>query len=62
MKRGLIIYFGLLMSLYGCSYAPSNISKSETTLEIYPEYRDVIIPCNIAPLNFLVRNEGVEAV
>lgn len=52
----------LLFAFCGCTYTPHDITMSNSKLEIYPEYQEVTIPCNIAPLNFLVRNEGVKAV
>jgi len=51
-----------LILLCSCSYTPHDIVRTDSELVIYPEYQEVTMPCNIAPLNFLVRNEGVEAV
>ena len=34
-----------------------SVAVSEAA-DIYPEYRDVMVPPNIAPLNFMVRGEG----
>lgn len=62
MKIDKIIYVCLLMVICSCSYNPHDVIKADCKLVIYPEYQDVSLPCNIAPLNFLVRNEGVEAV
>lgn len=62
MKSDKIIYVCLLMLLCGCSYTPHDVLKADSSLEMYPEYQDITLPCNIAPLNFLVRNEGVKAV
>jgi len=54
----------LLGALFSCAdnNTPHNITKTDSTLEIYPEYREVSLPCNIAPLNFLIRNKSVNAV
>lgn len=66
MKSSFIKYTVLLLALCGCSPAtppiPQEVSLTDSALVIYPEYQGVTIPCNMAPLNFLVRNEGVEAV
>jgi len=63
MKRIFYLYGGLLMALYSCtSETPHDIIAADTILEIYPDYQQISMPCNIAPLNFLVRNTGVEAV
>lgn len=58
MKR-LIRYATLevLILLIGCTPRPANIKDIATPPPIYPDYTDITIPCNIAPLNFLLRNE-----
>lgn len=62
MKRNHIIYF-VLLSLFSFLFAscgvshpdvPSNSEKVDTIPTIYPDYTDVIVPCNIAPLNFML--------
>ena len=35
---------------------PNNVRESNEPPPIYPDYTDVTIPCNIAPLNFILRN------
>ena len=62
MKKTKYLYGCLLAFIYSCANTPHDITKTSDTLEIYPEYDNISIPCNIAPLNFLVRNDGVEAV
>lgn len=57
-----ILITGLLYCLQACTPRPESVKPAEHPLELYPEYQDVTIPCNIAPLNFLIRNEGVDAV
>lgn len=57
-----ILITGLLYCLQACTPRPESVKPAEHLLELYPEYQDVTIPCNIAPLNFLIRNEGVDAV
>ena len=53
--------FLLLLLLSACTPHPADVQKSEELPPIYPDYVDVTIPKNIAPLNFLVRGE-VDAV
>ena len=53
--------FLLLLLLSACTPHPTDVQKSEELPPIYPDYVDVTIPKNIAPLNFLVRGE-VDAV
>lgn len=50
-----------LLTLFACTPTPSKVTKSEALPPIYPDYADVTIPVNIAPLNFLVRDD-IEAV
>lgn len=51
----------LLSILAACTPTPENVLKSDDLPPIYPDYCDVTIPVNIAPLNFLVC-EAAEAV
>ena len=54
------IALALLMLLTACTPTPHDVRQSEQEAEIYPDYKDVTIPVNIAPMNFVVR--GVDAV
>lgn len=58
MKR-LITYLLLLagcLMLAGCRH-PKNVKENESPPPIYPDYTNITIPYNIAPLNFLLRNK-----
>ena len=64
-REGVISFFRLSLALtlallLACGPTPENVQKSDALPPIYPDYADVTIPVNIAPLNFLVR--GAEAV
>ena len=37
-----------------CSHAPKDVVELDTLPPIYPDYCNVTIPENIAPLNFLL--------
>ena len=37
---------------------PDTHSASRKQAEIYPDYKDVTIPCNIAPLTFEIKEKG----
>ena len=50
----------LLMLLTACTPTPHDVKQSSQEAEIYPDYKDVTIPVNIAPMNFVVR--GADAV
>ena len=45
----------MLTVLASCTPTPENVQKSNELPPIYPDYCDVTIPENIAPLNFLLR-------
>ena len=49
-----------LVLLSACTPTPHNVKQSNLEVEIYPDYKDVTIPVNIAPLNFVVR--GAESI
>ena len=44
-----------VLQLSSCTPTPENVQKSSALPPIYPDYCDVTIPENIAPLNFLLR-------
>ena len=50
----------LLMLLTACTPTPHDVKQSSQEAEVYPDYKDVTIPVNIAPMNFVVR--GADAV
>ncbi len=62
MKRSLyiIILGGLTFLLAACgkpaAQVPTQYSQLEEQVNIYPDYTDVVVPPNIAPLNFIVRD------
>ena len=56
----LFVQFALLTLLTACTPTPHDVKQSGEEADIYPDYKDVTIPVNIAPMNFLVR--GAEAV
>lgn len=63
-KSSFIYYLiGLCCCLMqACTPQPKEVQPATTSLEIYPAYQNVTIPVNIAPLNFLLRHEGTNAV
>lgn len=44
--------------LYSCSSDISEFSLSEENIKIFPDYTDVTIPPNIAPMNFIIRGSS----
>lgn len=58
------IYINLLLlvaMLAGCTPNPENVKESSALPPVYPDYVDVTVPENIAPLNFLLR-DSIEAL
>lgn len=45
-----------------CQPKPTDVIEASHPLVIYPDYHDIVIPCNIAPLNFVVRGDSVDGV
>lgn len=58
-----ILYIAVLATLLAaCSATHENATRVERLPQLYPDYADVTIPVNIAPLNFLVRDKGVSDI
>lgn len=61
MKKILIITGILFFFLNACSdKLPENVQTIDKLPVIYPDYIDIALPHNIAPLNFEIREEGDE--
>lgn len=60
IRLSFIIYY--LSFSAACSRAPENVQKIDVLPPVYPDYCDITIPENIAPLNFLLRNDQCEAL
>ena len=64
--RGIIASFWLLAVglclLTACSSQPVDVRLVDQQPTIYPDYKDVTIPVEIAPLNFDVVGEGIDRV
>lgn len=50
------LLISLLALMWACTPSPENPVKTDTLPNIYPDYTEVTVPLNIAPLNFLVRD------
>lgn len=57
-KFFLAIMVPFFMAFQGCLNKPDNGLHEDTCPEIWPDYVDVTIPANIAPLNFRIRNRS----
>lgn len=49
---------GLLLILAACTPRPKDAEKVSTLPPMYPDYTNITIPYNIAPLNFLLRADA----
>ena len=56
------VVFGMLTACSSKADEPANFTEVGQPASIYPDYKDIIIPPNIAPLNFLVRTPGEKFV
>lgn len=50
-----IIFIGALAT--SCAERPHHVTTVDSPAPMYPDYTDITIPCNIAPLNFLLRGD-----
>lgn len=55
--RKIVLYIISILMIASCGGVPENATKVEAPVPMYPDYTDVTIPQNIAPLNFLLRGE-----
>ena len=54
-----LLAIAYLLMVVGCSTpTPKDVVVQDTLPPIYPDYCDVTIPENIAPLNFLLRSHS----
>lgn len=56
------VIIGMLTACSSKTDEPANFTEVGQPASIYPDYKDIIIPPNIAPLNFLVRTPGEKFV
>jgi hypothetical protein len=58
------IIFIVLLALVACHSAsvPEDYIQSDSLPDIYPDYTDVTVPANIAPLTFMINGEADEMV
>ena len=65
MKKILSILAVSLLLLGSCkreAAVPADSTPTQEAVHIYPDYRDIVIPPNIAPLNFQIKSAGTEFV
>lgn len=55
-----LILFIMVFCMISCQknkQIPKDFQYTQDSLNIFPDYKEIIAPCNIAPLNFQVKNE-----
>lgn len=52
----------MLLIVVACGEKPSEVTKVDKEPTIYPDYSGVTVPVNIAPLNFMVREDQSSAI
>ncbi len=57
-KPGWFIIIIVLIAITSCSNDISNCKNADKDLLIYPDYSGITVPCNMAPLNFVVKESG----
>lgn len=62
MSKFHYMIFALVALLASCgkpkAELPANSTPVKETAQIYPDYRDIVVPPNIAPLNIQVKSDG----
>lgn len=58
-----IMFIILSVVLFSCSNEkPEQYVETNDDLQLYPDYRGVTVPCNVAPLNFMIKSGKQEYV
>lgn len=62
MKRltSIICHLTVLAALLCCSGSPTDVHTADALPDIYPDYADVTIPADIAPLNFNMCDDDID--
>ena len=59
-----VLSFGAVLALSSCTShpdVPSSYKETKSLPAIFPDYCNVTVPCNIAPLNFMLPADQYEA-
>jgi hypothetical protein len=57
-NRLLYCIYGVILLLSGCRENIHDYKTTDQGASIFPDYTDIVIPCNIAPLNFRIDETG----
>ena len=56
--RRLMLLLGISVLICSCSKDIETVGEISKALEIFPDYKDVTVPVNIAPMNFQVMTDA----
>lgn len=59
-RSAFLIFFLSLAIVSSCKRIPSDYRETLEELRIFPDYTSVVIPPNVAPLNFKIENQGTQ--
>lgn len=62
MKHSILLTAAALILSVSCTRMPSSYKQIEAVPSIFPDYTEVLIPSNIAPLNFCIEENGQDFV
>ena len=62
MRKGMVAAMVLSLIAFISCVSPRDCPEIDEEASIYPDYSDVILPPNISPLDFRIRNEGEKFV
>ncbi len=60
MKKFIFCLIGIALFFSACSLIDSDAKEISQLARIYPDYQQLTIPPNIAPLNFIIQEKGVQ--
>ena len=55
MKYLYYLLWSCMVSFLSCNEVLSGAEDADEEIEIFPDYKEVAVPCNIAPLNFKLK-------
>lgn len=56
-----LLWLALVCSCTSSPTIPTSYQQDEAEATIYPDYKDIVVPPNIAPLNFMVKDAEADA-
>ena len=55
-----LIAVAIMLAACGAPSVPSTFEKSDKSVAVYPDYKDVTVPCNIAPLVYAIQESVLQ--